>query len=199
MSGGQPVDQGDVTALLVAWRGGSQNALSALLPLVYAELRRIAARHLAHERRGHVLQSTALVHEAYLKLIDQTRVDWQNRTHFYALSAHLMRRILIDHARRDRRQKRGGAAVALTLTDGAAGVSSPTSDVHPVDAIALDRALTKLEAFDPAQAKVVELRFFGGLSIEETADALDISTGTVKREWAVAKAWLYRELEAGSS
>jgi RNA polymerase sigma factor (TIGR02999 family) len=185
----------DVTQLLVAWRAGDAEALPSLVPLVYRELRQIAARYLAHERSGHLLQSTALVHEAFLKLVDQTRVDWQNRAHYYGVAAQMMRRILVDQARYDKRQKRGGAAIAVSLTDVADDMAAPSGDVHPVDALALDRALTRLEALDPTQAKVVELRFFGGLSIEETATVLDVSSGTVKREWAVARAWLYRELE----
>ncbi len=185
----------DVTQLLVAWRAGDAEALPSLVPLVYRELRQIAARYLAHERSGHLLQSTALVHEAFLKLVDQTRVDWQNRAHFYGVAAQMMRRILVDQARYDKRQKRGGAAIAVSLTDVADDMVAPSGDVHPVDALALDRALTRLEALDPTQAKVVELRFFGGLSIEETATVLAVSSGTVKREWAVARAWLYRELE----
>ncbi len=191
---GSPVSR-DVTQLLEAWRGGDVEALPELLPLVYRELRRIAARYISHERSGHVLQSTALVHEAFLKLVDQKRVDWQNRAHFYGVAAQLMRRILVDQARHDHRQKRGGSAIAVSLTDGAANVAAPASEVHPVDALALDRALTKLEALDSTQARVVELRFFGGLSIEETASVLEVSTGTIKREWAVARAWLFRELE----
>lgn len=188
-------DSRDVTQLLVAWRSGDADALPSLMPLVYRELRQIAARHLSHERRGHLLQSTALVHEAFLKLCDQTRVNWQSRAHFYGVAAQLMRRILVDQARHEKRQKRGGAAIALSLTDEASNVAAPAVDVHPVDALALDLALTKLEAMDPTQARVVELRFFGGLSIDETASVLDVSSGTVKREWAVARAWLYRELE----
>lgn len=188
----------DVTQLLVAWRAGDEDALPSLVPLVYRELRQIAARYLARERGGHLLQSTALVHEAFLKLVDQTRVDWQNRAHFYGVAAQLMRRILVDQARYHKRQKRGGSAVALSLTDAAADVVAPQSEVHPVDALALDRALTKLESLDPTQARVVELRFFGGLSIEETASVLAVSSGTVKRERAVARAWLYRELEGAS-
>jgi len=188
-------DSRQVTQLLIAWRSGDADALPSLVPLVYRELRQIAARYLARERHGHLLQSTALVHEAFLKLCDQTRVNWQNRAHFYGVAAQLMRRILVDQARHEKRQKRGGSAIALSLTDAAADVAAPASDVHPVDALALDRALTKLEAMDPTQARVVELRFFGGLSIEETASVLDVSAGTVKREWAVARAWLYRELE----
>lgn len=195
MSGSDEHPARDVTQLLVAWRAGDQEALPSLVPLVYRELRQIAARYLARERGGHMLQSTALVHEAFLKLVDQTRVDWQNRAHFFGVAAQLMRRILVDQARYGKRQKRGGSAIAVSLTDAVGDVVAPSADVHPVDALALDRALTRLEALDPTQAKVVELRFFGGLSIEETATVLEVSTGTVKREWAVARAWLYRELE----
>lgn len=195
MADADPSDRQDVTQLLVAWRSGDAEALPALVPLVYRELRQIAARYLARERAGHLLQSTALVHEAFLKLCDQSRVNWQNRAHFYGVAAQLMRRILVDQARHDKRQKRGGSAIALSLTDAASDLAAPAPDVHPVDALALDVALTKLEAMDPTQARVVELRFFGGLSIEETASVLEVSPGTIKREWAVARAWLFRELE----
>jgi RNA polymerase sigma factor (TIGR02999 family) len=187
----------EVTRLLEAWRGGDAGALEALIPLVYRELRQIAGRYLARERSGHALQSTALVHEAFLKLVDQKRIDWQNRAHFYGVAAQLMRRILVDQARHDHRQKRGGSAIAVSLTEGADEVAAPAPAVHPVDALALDRALGRLEQLDPTQARIVELRFFAGLSIEETASVLDVSSGTIKREWAVARAWLYRELEGG--
>jgi RNA polymerase sigma factor (TIGR02999 family) len=185
----------DVTDLLRRWRAGDREALEGLMPLVYEELHHIACRYLRHERPGHTLQSTALVHEAYVKLVDQRRVDWQNRAQFYGLAAQAMRRILVDHARARDREKRGAGAprVALDAVDPAA----PAAEVHPADAIALDRALERLETFDPGQARIVELRFFAGLTVEETADILGTSPSTVKREWTLARAWLYRELEGG--
>ena len=180
----------NVTALLVEWQNGSTSALETLMPLVYAELRLIAGRHLSRESPGHTLQSTALVHEAYLRMIDQRRVQWQNRAQFFGIAAQMMRRILIDHARQQHRLKRGGAAAMLTL-DEAIAVTEPAADV---DLLALDKALTSLTAFDERAARIVELRFFSGLTIEETAEVMGVSTGTVKREWSTARAWLYREL-----
>jgi len=178
-----------VTQLLLDWRGGDQHALDALTPLVYDELRRIARRYLQRERPGHTLQSTALVNEAFLKLIDQ-QVSWQNRAHFFAMAAQFMRRILVDHARGRHAVKRGGeAACKLTLDEGVAVASQ-----RDVDVIALDTALERLAAMDEQQARIVELRFFAGLSIEETAEVLEISPATVKRDWAMARAWLFREL-----
>jgi RNA polymerase sigma factor (TIGR02999 family) len=181
----------DITDLLQRWKQGDADALERLAPLVYAELRRIAGRALAHERRDHTLQSTALVHEAFLKLVDQRRVNWQSRAHFFGLAAQLMRRILVDHARRVATSKRGGEAATISLE--VAG-DVPAVSGHAADVFLLDAALRKLEAFDPGQGRVVELRFFGGLTIEETADLLGVSTMTIKRDWAVARAWLYREL-----
>lgn len=180
----------NVTALLVEWQNGSPSALATLMPLVYAELRLIAGRHLSRESSGHTLQSTALVHEAYLRMVDQRRVQWQNRAHFFGVAAQMMRRILIDHARQQHRLKRGGAAAMLTL-DEATAVTEPAADV---DLLALDKVLTSLTAFDERAARIVELRFFSGLTIEETAEVLGVSSGTVKREWSTARAWLYREL-----
>jgi RNA polymerase sigma factor (TIGR02999 family) len=178
-----------VTQLLLDWRGGNQHALDALTPLVYDELRRMARRYLQRERMGHTLQSTALVNEAFLKLIDQ-QVSWQNRAHFFGMAAQFMRRILVDHARGRHAAKRGGeAACKLTLDEGIAIASQ-----RDVDVIALDGALERLASLDPQQARIVELRFFAGLSIEETAEVLDISPATVKRDWAMARAWLFREL-----
>lgn len=179
----------DITALLKDWSGGDRAALERLMPVVYAELRRLAASYLRSERPDHTLQPTALVHEAYLRLADQHSVEWANRGHFFGIAARIMRRILVDHARRRRALKRDMAGLRLT-----------TEDAGPLDRapelIALDSALTSLEKLDPQQAKVVELRFFGGMTVEETAEATGISTATVKREWRTARAWLRREIGA---
>lgn len=178
-----------VTQLLAAWSGGDAAALDALMPLVYDELRRVAGRQLASERGSHTLQPTALVNEAFLRLVDQTRASWKDRTHFYSVAAQIMRRILIDHARRRLAGKRGGGAETVSL-DGVADWPEP----RDLDVILLDEALTELATFDPRQSRVVELRFFAGLSVEETAEALQLSTATVKREWRMARAWLVRQL-----
>ncbi len=183
-----------VTGLLREWQGGDARALERLIPLVYRELHALASRHLSRERPGHTLQTTALVHEAYLRLAGQRRVDWKGRAHFFGLAARLMRRILVEHARHQRRAKRGGRAPHLSI-EVAGGVAAPTS-LDTVDACALDRALTGLESRDAQQARVVELRFFGGMTVEETAEVMGVSPATVKREWAVARAWLYREISA---
>jgi RNA polymerase sigma factor (TIGR02999 family) len=185
----------DITRLLHEWRGGSAEALPRLIPLVYAELHALASRHLARERRDHTLQTTALVNEAYMKLAGQRGVDWQNRAHFFGIAAQLMRRILVDHARRDRRVKRGGGVTPVPLQ--VVDPPSPADGVDAYDAYAIDRALTRLEAVDPQQGRVVELRYFGGMTIEEAAEVLGVSPATVKREWSVARAWLYRELAEG--
>jgi RNA polymerase sigma factor (TIGR02999 family) len=182
----------DITQLLRDWQGGSRDALDQLVPLVYDELHLMAARHLARERRDGTLQTTALVNEAYLKLVDQQRVDWQNRAHFFAIAARLMRRILIDDARARLRDKRGGSVARVPVDEVA--VPQPDAAVDVVDLLELDRALVELERLDPEQAKIVEFRFFGGLTVEETAAVVGSSTATVKREWAVAKGWLHREL-----
>jgi RNA polymerase sigma factor (TIGR02999 family) len=182
----------DITRLLREWRGGNAEALQRLIPLVYGELHTLASRYLSHERRDHTLQTTALVHEAYLKLAGQRDVEWQNRAHFFGIAAQLMRRILVDHARRDRRGKRGGGARHVPLDDMDPPSAAPAVDA--ADAYAIDRALSRLEAVDPQQGRVVELRYFGGMTIEETAEVMGISPATVKREWAVARAWLYREI-----
>jgi RNA polymerase sigma factor (TIGR02999 family) len=179
-----------VTQLLLAWSQGSRQALEDLVPVVYAELRRIAARYFRHERPGHTLQATGLVHEAYLKLIDQERVRWQNRAQFFGVAAQMMRRILVDHARTSNAAKRGGGLRPVTLID----VAGPPS-TGGIDVIALDDALTRLTNLYPDQGRLVELRFFGGLTIEETGEALGISPATVKRQWMVARAWLLRDLE----
>jgi RNA polymerase sigma factor (TIGR02999 family) len=187
-------DPNAVTQLLRAWRGGSAQALEQLMPLVYDELHAMAARQMAREWRVSTLQTTALVNEAYLKLVGQRDVDWQNRAHFFALAARLMRRILVDSARRDLRTKRGAAVPPAPLDD---ALAMPQPEVDVVDTLALDAALQKLEALDPDQVRIIELRFFGGLTIEETADVIGTSPATVKREWALAKGWLHRELAQG--
>ena len=191
---GGPSSSPNVTDLLLAWGRGDRSALDALLPLIYGELRRQADRALRRESSGHTLQPTALVHEAYLRLIDQERVEWQNRSHFFGVAAQLIRRILIDHARSRHAVKRGGGAIQLTLEDGDGQRRSDADDA--VDILSLNDALERLTALDPRQGQVVELRYFGGLSIQETAAAMGISVATVKREWAVARAWLRRELES---
>ena len=185
----------DVTRLLQEWRNGSQEALDRLIPLVYAELRTLAARYLSRERQDHTLQTTALVHEAYVKLVDQHSVDWQNRAHFFGIAANLMRRILVDDARHRNRHKRGAGVKSEALDD--LPVAATDTPLDAVDTIALDRALQELEKLDPDQARLVELRFFGGLTLEETATVMEVSPSTVKREWAIAKGWLYRELTGG--
>src|SRR5262245_13541338 len=182
----------EITQILHEWQAGKREALDRLIPVVYEELRTLASRQLAREWRHDRLQTTSVVNEAYVKLFGQREVDWQNRGHFFAIAAQLMRRILVDHVRRERREKHGGGVVHVELSD---AVSKPNeTPIDLVDAIALDAALRKLEALDPDQGRVVELRFFGGLTVEETAAVLGVSPATVKREWAVAKGWLYREL-----
>lgn len=185
----------DITGLLTAWQAGDEGALNDLLPVVYDELRRQARRALRREAEGHTLQPTALVHEAYLRLIDQRRSQWESRTQFFAVAAQLMRRILVDHARARRRAKRGGGAAQVTLTDVAASEDSTVdTDAAAVDTLDLDEALTRFTALDPGKARLVELRYFAGLSIPEAAAALGVSPATVGRDWAVARAWLRREL-----
>jgi RNA polymerase sigma factor (TIGR02999 family) len=179
----------NITQLLVAWNGGDKAALDQLIPIVYEELRRQASRYLRQERPGHTLQTTALIHEAYLRLVDQNNVQWQNRAQFFGIAAQLMRRILVDHARTKHRAKRGGSAVRVSLSDSTA----VTKDAN-LDLVELDQALNRLAEIDPQQSKIVELRFFSGLNVEETAAALNISPATVKRDWSVAKAWLHREI-----
>jgi RNA polymerase sigma factor (TIGR02999 family) len=179
-----------VTRLLVAWSKGDRDALEDLIPVVYAELRRIAARYFRHERPGHTLQPTLLVHEAYLKMVDQDHARWQNRAQFFGVAAQLMRRILVDHARTHLAAKRGGGMTPITLVD-VAGASPPRG----VDVIALDEALARLTSLYPEQGRLVELRYFGGLTIEETGEAMGTSPATVKRQWTVARAWLLRDLK----
>ena|SRR2546421_33442 len=185
-----PTNSPEVTKLLVAWGNGDESALNKLMPVVYKELRRLAHQYLQKERAGHTLQTTDLVHEAYLRLVDQERVKWQNRAHFFGVAAQLMRRILVDQARRRGRLKRGGGSVMVSLDEGA--VVSRRSDL---DVIAVDEALTRLAEFDQRKARIVELRFFGGLSVDETADFIKTSSVTVMRDWKMAKAWLHRELD----
>ncbi|HLL74467.1 MAG TPA: sigma-70 family RNA polymerase sigma factor [Pyrinomonadaceae bacterium] len=180
----------EVTQLLVAWSDGDEAALERLMPLVYEELRRLARRYISRERPGHTLQTTALVNEAYLRLVDWKNVRWQNRSHFYAVSAQMMRRILVDFARRRPLPKRDGGALRVTLGE-AGSVAQARQDP---DLLALDEALNKLAAIDERKCRIVELKFFGGLSVEETAEVLGVAPVTVMREWAKAKAWLYREL-----
>ena len=179
----------EVTQLLVAWSHGDASALDRLLPLVYEELRRIASRYMRQERPGHTLQTTALVHEAYFQLIDKRHISWENRAHFYGVAAKAMRRILVDHARRHHRAKRGGGVCKVALDEAAAVSSEPA-----VDMVALDEALSGLAAVDARKSQMVELRFFGGLSIEETAEVLKVSPATVMHDWTLTKAWLRRAM-----
>jgi len=185
---GDPLSH-NISHLLNEWNAGDERALDTLTPLVYEELRLQAARYLRRERPGHTLQTTALIHEAYLRLIDAKDVNWQSRAHFFAVAANLMRRILVDHARRRDAEKRGGSHLRVQL-DEALAVANETD----VDLLAIDEALDRLAAIDPQQARVVELRFFSGLSVDETAAALGVSPKTVKRDWSVARAWLRREI-----
>lgn len=181
----------EVTQLLQDWSAGRQEARDELLGLVYDPLRAIAERHLHRERDGHTLQPTALVNELYLRLVDQRRVDWNDRTHFFAVAAQLMRRILVDHARRRNSEKRGGGLVPVTI-----GAALDVAAQENLDVVALEVALENLAKIFPQQARIVELRFYGGLTIDETAAALKISAATVSREWTMARAWLRRELHA---
>jgi RNA polymerase sigma-70 factor (ECF subfamily) len=182
----------EITAQLLAWNQGDASALERLIPAVYQELRRMADRYLRQENSGHTLQPTALVHEAYLRLIDQTQVEWQNRAHFFGVAAQMMRRILVDHAKAKHRDKRGGGAFKLSFDE----VADYTHE-RAAEMVALDDALQSLAAFDERKSRVVELRYFGGLNIEESAQVLDISPNTVLRDWNMAKAWLYQELSKG--
>jgi RNA polymerase sigma factor (TIGR02999 family) len=180
----------DVTELLLAWSSGDQLAFEKLMPIVYQELRRLAKHYMAQERSGHTLQATALVNEAYMRLSDVNRMRWQNRAHFFAVSAQMMRRILVEYARRRQRHKRGDGAPIVTLDDAVAAVAGKSD----ADLIALDDALTALNAVNARMSQVVELRFFGGLSVEETAEVLRVSPETVMRDWKSAKTWLIRHL-----
>ena len=181
-----------VTEWLVAWSGGDESALQRLVPVVHAELRRLARREMRRERPEHTLQTTALVNEAYLRLVDIGAVDWNDRAHFFAMSARLMRRILVDHARSRRYQKRGGGAQRESFDEEVTIAAAPGTDL-----VALDDALQALAAIDRRKSDVIELRFFAGLSVEETAAALDVSTSTVLRDWRLARAWLLKELDSG--
>lgn len=180
----------DITKKLLDLSAGDKDAAAKLLPFVYDELRALAARHLRRERPDHTLQPTALVHEAYLRLIDQSRANWKNRAHFCAVASEMMRRILVDHARKHHANKRGGNETRISLDE---AVSFP-QDVE-VDVVAIDDALFDLARLDPQQSRIVELRFFGGLTLDETAEVMDISRSTVQREWNMAKAWLHNQLE----
>src|SRR4030095_9940490 len=184
-------NHGELTQLLIAWSRGDARALEQLTPLVYAELRKIAHRYMNRERAGHTLQTTAVVHEAFLRLLGNPQENWHNRAHFYAIAAQMMRRILVDYARANLRTKRGGETIRVALEDIDAPVTEPALDP---DLIALDEALEKLVEIDPRRGRVVELRFFGGLSVEETAHVLQVAPDTVVRDWRVAKAWLFRYL-----
>ncbi len=183
----------ELTTLLHAWRDGDQSALDKLMPLVYGELRRLAHRYMLRERAGHTLQTTAVVNEAYLRLIDAQQVEWKDRAHFFAISANLMRRILVEFARSRGRNKRGGDVRRVELDE--ALVVSPQ---RGTDLVALDDALVSLAEMDERKAKVIELRFFGGLSVEETAEVLSVSPDTVMRDWRLAKVWLWREMKHGA-
>lgn len=183
-------DGGQATQLLRAWSLGDSGALERLVPIVDAELRRLARAYMARERRGHTLQTTALVHEAYIRLVDAQRLRWQDRAHFVGIAARLMRRVLVDHARSRGYKKRGGDAQRVTLDENAAATPPPD-----VDVVALDRALETLSTVDERKARVVELRYFGGLTVEEAAEVLKVSPDTIKRDWRLAKLWLLRALE----
>ncbi len=187
-AGGAPSRR--VTRLLLAWADGDEPALEQLIPIVHGELRRIARRHMRHERADHTLQTTALINEAYVRLVDVRRMRWQDRAHFFAMAARLMRRILIDHARSRGYLKRGGGARTLSLDE-----APELAGEQRTDLVALDDALKALETVDRRKSQVIELRFFGGLSVQETADVLKVSADTVMRDWRLAKAWLFRELQ----
>jgi RNA polymerase sigma factor (TIGR02999 family) len=184
----------NITRLLLRWREGDETALDELMPVVYDELRRLAAGHLRRERQDHTLQPTALVNEVFLQLVDQRQVNWRNRAHFFGATAEVMRRILVSHARARNAAKRGGSDYKVSLTQ-AAGVAAE----QDVEVIALDEALTDLAAFDPQLCRLVELRYFGGLSIEETAEVMQLSPATVKRHWSAARAWLHRRITGGAT
>lgn len=187
------LSQNQVTQLLLDWGNGDKAALDKLVPVVYQELRRLAAYYMRRERPGHTLQTSALVNEAYMRLVDYSQMRWQSRAHFFAVAAQAMRRILVEHARKRHFAKRGGGAVKVSFDEAAI-----VSQDQAADLVALDDALTSLEAMDERKARIVELRYIGGLNIEETAEVLGISPATVQREWRAAKAWLYREINEGA-
>jgi RNA polymerase sigma factor (TIGR02999 family) len=203
------VPDGKVTQLLLRWRAGDPSALESLLPLVYEELRSLARRHLNRERGPHTLQRTALVHEAFLRMVDQTQVNWQSRSQFYGIASQMMRRVLVDHSRRRSAAKRGGGARRVDLdavlaakdsddhASGSAAAPSMSPRESEIDFEAIHHALERLESLDADQGKLVELRFFGGLSIDEASQVMGISPATAKREWRIARAWLQRELTGG--
>jgi len=182
----------EVTQLLISWRNGDSEALDKLIPMVYAELRKLARRHMARESPDHTLQTSSLINETYLKLVDQQNVQWQNRAHFFAVAAQVMRHILIDHARRHRYQKRGAGAPKISFDE-----TTGLSDERAAELVSLDDALTALAEIDARKSRIIELRFFGGLSVEETAEIMKISPVTVSREWRAARAWLRREMATG--
>ena len=184
----------DVTQLLIAWSNGDQAARDGLMSVVYEELHRLARRYMRHESPGHTLQTSALVNEAFLRLVDQRNVHWQNRAHFFGIAAQMMRRVLVDYARSRNYAKRGGGAHALSLDEGLV-----VSEERSAEVVAVHEALEELAKFDTRKSQIVELRFFGGLSIDETAEVLDVSPGTVARDWTMAKAWLRREISPGPS
>ena len=179
----------EITRLLADWSGGDREALDKLMPIVYEELRRLAHRYMGHERAGHTLQTTALVNEAYLRLVNERGMNWQNRTHFFAVAAQIMRFILVDYARGHARAKRGGGAEQISLND-----ALVVSEDRITDLLILDEALTRLAEFDQRKSRIAELRFFAGLTVEETAEVLSVSVETINRDWRLAKAWLHREL-----
>lgn len=181
----------NITQLLMAWHQGNQDALAQLIPLVQRELHRLAHHYLAQERQGHLLQTTALVNEAYLRLVDAQQVEWQNRAHFFGISAHLMRQILVQFARDQQRAKRGGNKIHVSLSH----LAEISTEKSP-DLVALDDALSELERLNARQARVVELRFFGGLSLEEVAEVLKVSISTIRRDWRIAQIWLHQQLTA---
>lgn len=187
-----PDQSPDITEILHEWSGGNREALDELLPVIMSELRTQAARYLRKERSDHTLQTTALINEAYIRLVDQRKVKWQNRAHFFGIASQMMRRILVDHARTKTAGKRGGVERPLSLDD---VTSPPTRAANAIDLIALDRALTKLSEMDEQKGRIVEFRYFSGLSVEETAEVMGVSAKTVERNWTIARAWLRRELK----
>ena len=187
----EPPKSPEITQLLVAWGKGDETALDQLIPVVYGELRRIAGNFMRRQNQAHTLQASALVNEAFLRLVDSNKVNWQSRTHFFAVSAQLMRRVLVDAARRRNSQKRGGDRLRITLDD-----RVDISNENETDLVALDEAMTRLANLNPRHSRIVELRYFGGLTEEQVADTLNISARTVRRDWSVARAWLYRELQS---